>query len=396
MDPLTLSVDDCEPLPIRTPGTAAEVAGLVREVAAAGAGFYPVGGRTTLDLGLPPTKRGYAVDLRGLNKVVDYPARDMTITVQAGVTVAELNRTLAAENQWLPVDVPQPERATVGGALAVNASGPRRLGYGTLRDYLIGVSFVAADGAEVKAGGRVVKNVAGYDLMKLHIGALGTLGVLTQVTLKVKPKPEAAAVVTFGCEPAALGGVLDLLHASMSRPVVADVSTAAGGAWAVTVAFEEKKATLGWQLSTLRGELKAAGLTAGPEEREGADFAPAEAPAGSPLSWKAGVRPSRVAAFLATAAGPNVRLHAHALNGIVHGHVAAALTQADVSAMVNKLADAAADAGGNLTVRRCPPAWKAALPVWGRPTADRALMRHVKRTLDPDDVFNPGRLFGDS
>src|SRR6202030_783750 len=120
-----------------------------------------------------------------------------TITVQAGITLGRLQDLLATENQRLPVDVPHPDRATLGGALAVNASGPRRPGFGPLRDYVIGITTVNDEGQETKAGGRVVKNVAGYDLCKLHIGALGTLGILTQVTLKVLPRPETQALLTF-------------------------------------------------------------------------------------------------------------------------------------------------------------------------------------------------------
>ena len=147
----------------------------------------------------------------------------MTITVQAGITLAALQAELAKEGQWLPIDVALPEQATLGGAIALNKSGPRRYGYGTLRDYVIGISFVTDDGVEVKAGGRVVKNVAGYDLMKLQIGAAGTLGVVTQVTLKVKPKPEVSAAVAFGCAAESLGSVLDLVHASKSRPMAVEL-----------------------------------------------------------------------------------------------------------------------------------------------------------------------------
>src|SRR5262249_29526646 len=143
------------------------------------------GGRTMLGVGLPPARPGVALDLLGLKRVIDYPARDMTITVQAGITVQAPGQLLAAEGQRVPVDVPLPSRATLGGAMAANASGPRRLGAGTLRDYVIGVTTVNDQGQETKAGGRVVKNVAGYDLCKLHLGALGTLGVITQATLKV-------------------------------------------------------------------------------------------------------------------------------------------------------------------------------------------------------------------
>src|SRR5688572_5315479 len=112
-----------------------------------------------LHLGLPPMKPGTAVDLRGLDRVIDYPARDMTITVQAGITVRRVADILSAEGQQLPVDVPLPDRATVGGAVATNASGPRRFGPGTLRDYVIGITVVNDEGREVKGGGRVVKNV---------------------------------------------------------------------------------------------------------------------------------------------------------------------------------------------------------------------------------------------
>ena len=144
-----------------------------------------------LDYGLPPARPGVAVELRALDKVIDFPARDMTITVEAGITIARLDEITRAEGLHLPIDVPDPERATLGGAIACNVSGPRRYGYGTFRDYMLGITTVNDRGEEVSAGGRVVKNVAGYDLMKLHTGAMGTLGVITQVTLKLRPVPEA-------------------------------------------------------------------------------------------------------------------------------------------------------------------------------------------------------------
>src|SRR5437588_5750684 len=119
----------------------------------------------------------------------------MTVTAQSGITLARLGNVLATENLRLAIDVPNGARATLGGALAVNVSGPRRYGLGTLRDYVIGISAVNDEGQEVKAGGRVVKNVAGYDLCKLYVGSLGTLGIITQVTLKLKPRPDGQALL---------------------------------------------------------------------------------------------------------------------------------------------------------------------------------------------------------
>src|SRR5262245_57078608 len=396
-------------MPVRRPATVAEVCALVKEARAAGRGIYPVGGRTTLDVGFPPIKPGVALDTTALNEVIDYPARDMTITVRPGITLAALQAELAKEGQWLPIDVPSPEKATLGAAIALNKSGPRRYGYGTLRDYVIGISFVTDDGVEVKAGGRVVKNVAGYDLMKLQIGAVGTLGVVTQVTLKVKPKREASAVVRRICAAEQLEGVLDRLHASRSRPVVVEVvadASVVGAAWLVLVVFEEKAATVEWQVSTLLDEFRTAPVTDVTAER-GADAsarlrALAEVPdrlpgdCVPPVVFKANLPPSHTARFCNQATTAWFRVRAHALDGIVYGSTGGiGVGPEGLTAAVKQLADSVAESGGNLTVTHSPSEWKKSLPVWGRPTADRELMRTVKKTLDPDNVFNPGRLFGD-
>ncbi len=137
----TLPLDDT-----LTPADEAEVARVVRDCATSGLAVYALGGQTSLDVGLPGRRRGIGLSLAGLNRIVDYPARDMTITVEAGLTIADLTSALAAENQWLPIDVPQPDRATLGGAIATNTSGPRRFGQGTIRDYVIGIRAVDGRG----------------------------------------------------------------------------------------------------------------------------------------------------------------------------------------------------------------------------------------------------------
>lgn len=378
--PITL--DGFGPLPVERPATVADLCALVTRTRAAGHGLYPVGGRTTLDVGLTPSKPGAACDTTALASIIDYPARDMTITVQAGITVAALQAALAKENQWLPVDVASPERATLGGAVATNASGPRRLGYGTLRDYVIGISFVTDDGVEVKAGGRVVKNVAGYDLMKLQIGALGTLGVVSQLTLKVKPKPDASAAVAFGCDSASLAAVLDALSASRTRPVAVELlnreARRAGGLsdrssesdWTLVVGFEEKAAAVKWQVSALLDELKAASVSDAVELPNTSALDALTALQLRPESrfiGKLSVPPSKVAETV-TKLPANALVHAHALTGVIWVHADAPVE--------------GAEARRGRAERKEPPAG------W-------ALMRHVKTTLDPDNVFNPGRLFGD-
>ncbi len=173
---------------IEHPASIDELRQAVGRWAAEGLAIYPQGGKTALDYGGIPARPGVAIDTTSLKGVIDYPAADMTITVEAGITLAELQSILATEGQRLPLDAPSPERATLGGIYATNTCGPRRFAAGRPRDLILGVSFVTADGKEIKGGGRVVKNVAGYDFPKLLTGSMGTLGVITQMTLKVRPE----------------------------------------------------------------------------------------------------------------------------------------------------------------------------------------------------------------
>ncbi|MBL8797047.1 MAG: FAD-binding oxidoreductase, partial [Planctomycetia bacterium] len=390
---LSCTIDDFGPIPVQRPATVAELRAAVRGAASAGQAVYPLGARTMLHVGLPPTRSGLGVDLRALDQVIDYPARDMTITVQAGITMAKLQAILQQEKQQLPIDVPAPEHATLGGALAANVSGPRRYGYGTLRDYVIGISVVNDQGEEAKAGGRVVKNVAGYDLCKLLIGSFGTLGVITQVTLKLKPLAEAEALVDIPCTVGQLAAVLDLLHGSRTRPVsITAINGRIGpdeagslslnyGGWSVLAGFAGSQTAVAWQVRQLLEELRAAGL-----KDSSANLSPVTAQvhqaltdvAWSPypgLTFKANLPASRSADFLRAVEPLDLCLHAYAGNGIVIGHLNGARTLDDVQGVLRKVQELAA--GGNVVVLRCPAEWKRSLPIWGAPRGDAWLMRAV-------------------
>ena len=402
-------IDEFGPLPLRHPASVAELGDAIRAAVAANQAIYPLGGGTMLGRGLPPSQPGIAISTARLAQVLDYPARDMTITVQTGITLARLGNLLALENQRLPVDVPNASQATLGGTLAVNVSGPRRYGLGTLRDYVIGISAVNDEGQEIKAGGRVVKNVAGYDLCKLYVGSLGTLGIISQVTLKLKPRPEEHALLTLTCGADSVGPLLETLHRSRTRPVCLEllnaaaarvIGSAAGMAlpespWLVIVGFEDNCEAVSWQIQQLIKEVAAqpgsavtvlAEKTAEPLWSALVEFT---AWPESRLSFKANLLPGAVADFCRKADG--VLIQAHAGNGIVIGHVAADLTPERAAAMLKEHLAAATAARGNLIVTRCPAAWKAALPVWGA-RGDAGLMRRVKEALDPRGLFNPGRF----
>jgi glycolate oxidase FAD binding subunit len=406
-------IEDVGPMPVLRPASVADLAEVVRQQGGQGQALYPLGGRTQLHIGLPPARPGVGIDLTALAEVIDYPARDMTITAQAGIRIGMLQRLLAAEGQRLPIDVPRPDQATLGGALATNTCGPRRLGAGTLRDYVIGITTINDQGQETRAGGRVVKNVAGYDLPKLHVGALGTLGIISQVTLKVRPLPQAQALLTFGCGDDQLAGLLDRLHASRTRPICLDVLDRRAAhalsrqvslelpeqSWVVVVGFEDSEAAVSWQLQQLIRELTGAGVR-GALAWAGAVTGPLWQALGELTAWpqarlslKANLLPGRVAAWCLAAGrlleGP--RLHAHAGSGIVWAHLEGDLTAERAVEMLKGLTEQAGPEG-NVIVPRCPVPWKQKLPVWGRPRDDAWLMRQVKEKLDPRGLFNPGRF----
>jgi glycolate oxidase FAD binding subunit len=332
--------------------------------------------------------------MRALDQVIDYPARDMTITVRAGITIARLQEILAAENQRLPIDVPHPESATLGGAIAANVNGSRRYGFGTLRDYVIGISVTDDEGREAKAGGRVVKNVAGYDMCKLHIGALGTLGIVTQATLKLKPLPEDRALVVIPIGKERLGELLDAVHASATRPACIEVFSR--DEFRLIVGFEDNREAVAWQIEQIRRELPADLASAvRVEGRTEAEWrrlldAPAEP---ARLEFRANLLPSDLARFAQSLGEfPDLVWRAHAGNGIVLGRASTDLTLDQTARMLSMLRSEAVGAQGNLTVTRCPIAWKREIQLWGEPRCDWPLMKKVKRELDPRDLFNPGRF----
>jgi glycolate oxidase FAD binding subunit len=190
--------------------------------------------------------------LRGMGGVLEYTPEDMTVSVEAGITLTDLQAKLAECGQWLPVDPPNPNALTIGALLAANKSGPRRYGYGTVRDYLLGIKVVLADGRVIKAGGKVVKNVAGYDLCKLFVGSLGTLGIIVEATFKVLPKTEKEDFAKFNLQrPDELGGFLDKINASPVTPVIIDLY-GHGTASVLLLGFAGAREDVEWQMDRAR------------------------------------------------------------------------------------------------------------------------------------------------
>ncbi len=184
------AIDGIMPGAVVSPANEKEVAAILQLACENDYCVVPQGGGTKQNIGAIPERIDILLRTDRLNKVLHYDAGDLTLSVGAGMTIAEVQAGLAKNSQFLPLDPNLPQQATIGGVLATNANGPMRSGFGSLRDYCIGINFVTGDGKIAKGGGKVVKNVAGYDLMKLMIGSMGTLGVITSANFKVFPLPK--------------------------------------------------------------------------------------------------------------------------------------------------------------------------------------------------------------
>jgi glycolate oxidase FAD binding subunit len=405
-------------LPIQStlaPASQEELAEAVRHSFALGTAVYPIGSGTSLNYGLPPKAPGSGLSLAQLNRVIDYPARDMTITVEAGITMAELARTLSAEKQQLPIDVPQASVATLGGVIATNWNGPRRYGLGTVRDYVIGISAVDGRGTSFKGGGRVVKNVAGYDFCKLLTGSMGVLGVITQVTLKVRPIPEKAVLMAVALsEPKQLDAVLAAMSLSQTTPtsinlvsgadwtsqgVLGDIRAGSPQAFYVIVGIEGTVYEVDWMVGQLAREWREQGLpdaasTFGPEKLL-PQLIEWTADAQSPLVLKANVRSSGVVPFIQAAreVDPSCSIMAYAGNGVVYVKFSAFPASGLSRILIGKLQPAAATLGGHVVVLSNPSGAEATLQsVWGPADPALEVMRAVKRNFDPKGILNPGRF----
>ena len=377
--------------------------------------LIPVGGRTALHYGYPVTGSAVLVSTTSLSRIVDYPARDMTVTVEAGVRFDELAAELRKERQQVPIDVPQSQRATLGGVVASNVNGSRRFGYGTLRDYVIGISAVDARGRLFKSGGRVVKNVAGYDLCKLLVGSMGTLAIISQLTLKLKPIPESSAMLWAPFpDLQAIDGVLNRLQNSAARPMIVDVLTPSAAAQitaetridvpaehpVLILGLEGSEREVEWQTQTLQHELSEGNpisvdpLSAEDRERLLSALTEFAVHSEEPLIFRASLPPSRTVRFLELGASAGIVMHAHAGNGIITGLLPDdVLTVDDADRILSPLMDFAGEHRGGLTILHCDESWKERLPVFGRDVAARRLMQRLKHAMDPHQLLNPGRLF---
>lgn len=388
------ALDGLLPDLVAEPGSVAELAGLVAAAHARGAAVAARGGGSKLDWGGPPARCDLLVETRRIAGVLDYVPEDLVVVVAAGTPLAELQAELAAHGQRLALDPPEPG-ATIGGILATNAAGALRLGFGGVRDLLLGVAFVRADGVCARAGSKVVKNVAGYDIGKLLVGSHGTLAILTEAALRVQPLPSATRYACWpGDDPARVTrDTLAVLHSALT-PVALEYHHPHPDSPAVLCAVLEGGSSLAGRVGEL-ARCVAAELSVAAEP---------------PEWWAEPALPGQVvvevgyppAEFTAVRAALTDRAREWGITLALRGSVGSGWLRVafDVPGALAALAGFVGDVraqvaacGGWLTLRRAPGGGLPAELRWGD-LPGLELMRRVKASFDPDSVFAPGRLFG--
>ncbi len=408
-------VAGAQPSVVVEPETEEQVAAVLRYANDAGLAVIPRGGGSQLTLGAPPQRADIILSLARMNQIIEHAPHDLTVTAQAGLPLATLQSALGATQQWLALDPPLTEGATLGGLISTNATGARRLRYGGVRDQIIGVRVALADGTIARGGGKVVKNVAGYDLPKLYTGALGTLGVILSANFRLYPLlPYGATALLEADDLPSLGAVVQRILARPLTPSALDLFSpdAPGAPYLLAVRFEsgvhasvEGQAQAVCDAQVAEGAQPRSTLSGADEARfwsvraarwsiplaAQADPSAASAtikvslPLTAVAGWLVELERARLAGDLAA------RWQAHAGHGILMARLAAAPEM--LIERIEALRQVAIAQRGSLVITNLPPALAGKLDPWG-PVAALAVMRRLKQRFDPNGILNPGRFVG--
>ena len=395
------AVDGAQPSFVAEPGSVEETSELLRFAAEEGLAVSPRGGGTKSSLGNPPRGLDLVVGTARMNEVIEHVPGDQVVRVQAGIKLQDLQERLAGSDQMLGLDpVEKDAGATVGGVVAANSSGPRRHRYGTIRDLIIGITVVLSDGTVAKAGGKVVKNVAGYDLSKLFTGSLGTLGVIAECNFRLHPRPETTrtVAVVLGSAQAAGEAAQAVLHAQL-------VPSAVELHWSeeenlLTVLIEGIEPGVEAQSDTASYLLRGFGEVRTLTDKEAGSLGPLAPPGtDNEVAVKISAPPSELTGVLNSALGAcsrrgvAPRITGHAGIGVTYVALSGRDEEAHIQ-IVEELREIWTRRGGSVVVRSAPPAFKERVEAWGPLGSRLELTRRVKQKFDPRGIMNPGRFAG--
>ena len=344
--------------------TAAVIAGAIRERRA----VVPAGGRRLLGMGGAAERVDVLLDTTAMNGVIEHSQADLTVSVQAGMTLEALNDVLGRAGQFLPLDPPGGPGHTIGGLVATALSGPLRLKYGSMRDFLIGLRVALPDGTLATSGGRVVKNVSGYDLNKLHLGALGSLGVVVAASFKVFPKPHHEVTVATDAEqPLAAANAALALDEAPAAVVLSSTGRVLCRLFGTRTAVEKMAGKLGWEASEAEEWTRLATLRSD--------------------HWaRVSVPPTQLGRMLG-AMPPGAEWWAYAgAASTIHW------TNAEDAGAIRGARQAAEALGGSLVLLAAPRELKSEVDAWGTPPATIGVMRSLRDAFDPDRLLSPGRF----
>ncbi len=417
------SVDGVTPSLVVHAGSQEEVEAVVVACGKAGAAVVPWGGGTAIGIGNPPSRLDVVVCVDRLARIVELDEANLNVSAEAGVRLADLQTVLARKQEFLPLHPPRADRVTVGGLVAANSSGPTRLQYGTARDWVLGLRVVLPDGARIRCGGKVVKNVSGYDMNKLFIGSLGTLGVVTEATFKLLPVPsvrvtivglfrelsQAAAVVARTLESQLLPEALDALDSQALGAVASALGLADPSGYGLAIAVAGSRETVERQVRDFT-RLFARSHAIGTTTLGGAQGAAAWQAIGDVQARMGVTSEESVVVKIAVPIGNTLHLlssaerlarrngwrgavTAHAGSGIVRaGYLVEGATLESLRDGLRALRGEAESADGSLVVETAPTALKRSLDAWGKPPEAAAVMRRLKVEFDPRGLLSPGRF----
>jgi glycolate oxidase FAD binding subunit len=400
------------------PETVEQVAQIVALANQQGLTVLTRGGGSRINLGGIPEQFDILLETTKLTHLLEHEAPDLTCHVEAGITLAALQAQLATKGQWLALDPPDAQQATIGGILASNASGPKRLRYGTARDIVIGLHVVQASGEVARSGGRVVKNVAGYDLNKLYVGSLGTLGIIVEANFKLQPLPdnERTLILTFSSAADAMQTVIALQGSLLTPSAIELIDSGAASdmtdffglnlpanGYTVAVNFEGSTTSIDRHVNETQLLARANGALLGDDlsgEAQNQFWDAVREHTQGSVTCKAVVLVSQMASYLQTIEQV-CQLHeleaavvAHAGNGILYIELRPGDATHRLVEAITELRLHAQEARGSLVVERCPIDLKRRISVWGEPGQDFYLMQRLKQQFDSKGTFVKGRFVG--
>jgi glycolate oxidase FAD binding subunit len=403
-------VDDEPERAVAFPRDIEELSEMMRLASGEGWRVIPAGAGTWLEMGARPERLDLVVSTARMGRALEYEPADLTATVEAGVALAAFNRTAAEYRQFIPLDPFGDERSTVGGVIATASSGPLRCAYGTPRDWLIGVAVVAADGRITRAGGKVVKNVAGYDLCKLYAGSFGTLAVIAEASFKLRALPPSEKTVAFYsrdaeslCSLAARVTDSDVQPAAMELIAPYEEALQPPGAeyFALVLRFRNEAEAVDWQIeeaARLGSDFRHETLGPSVADEFWRAYHESETSPSAEFILRLSALPADLNALIADVnrALPPVRLRAHAANGVVRLQGEArwldGFKTEERLRMLAEIRRLTRTRGGQTLILRAPGEIKSRIDVWGETGPTEGLMRALKEKFDPHNMLNPGRF----